>query len=184
MPDTTYSVKLRGIATPLEIPTLVDGSDVMRAIHSSIDRKLYGLNEVTSALDTINSDEDSGKRVGYASYTTTTSGVELEIDIIPHGLGVVTLLVVSITAAGSTGTPDCSITVDGTNYEQTIQGVGDFIICKLADIEGNVIKLKSSGATELAVVDVLAMYESVYLRDSASKYLQDSDNKFLRVGRA
>ena len=183
MPDSTYSIKLRGIGVPLEIPTLVDGSDVKRAIHSSIDRKLYGLKGLTSTLVTINSDEDSDKQVAYISYTTTTAGVELEIDIIPHGLGTVDVLVIAITAAGSTGTPDCEISVDGVNYDQTIQGVGDFVILRLADIEGNVIKLKSSGATKLAVVDVLIMYESVYLRDSASKYLQDSADEFLRVGR-
>lgn len=183
MPNTTYSVKMRGIATPLEIPELVDGSSVRRAIHSSIDRKLSGLDEVVTTLDTVDSDEDSGKQVGYGSYVTTTAAVELEINIVPHGLGTVTLLVIAITAAGSTGTPDCQISVDGVNYDQTIQGIGDFVISKLADIEGNVIKLKSSGATKLAIVDVLVMYESDYLRDSASKYLHDSANKFLRIGR-
>lgn len=183
MPDSTYSVKLRGVATPLEIPTLVDGSDVMRAIHSNIDKKLYGLKELTSTLVTINSDEDSDKQVAYKSYTTTTSGVVLEYNIITHGLGSLNLLVISITAAGSTGVPDCQISVDGANYDQTIQGVGDCAIIRLADVEANLIKLKSSGATKLAVVDILVMYESVYLRGSGSKYLIGSGGKFLRVGR-
>ena len=63
-----------------------------------------------------------------------------------------------------------------------LEGIGDHTVIQADNIAGNNIKLKSSGATKVAVVDILVMYESIYLRDSGSVYLRDSDSKFLRVG--
>ena len=182
MPDTTYAIKLRGSGVPIEIAELIDGIETGRNIHSDIDKKVRGIIERSSTLVTINGGQDSDKQIAYISYTTTTSGVALELDIISHALGSITTLVIAITAAGSSGTPDCEISLDGSNYDMLLKGVGDHTVIQADNIAGDNIKLKSSGATKVAVVDILVMYESIYLRDSGSVYLRDSGGVFLRVG--
>ncbi len=184
MSDTTYRIRLAGTGVPLEIVTLVDGVEVSRNIHSSIGRKLQGILDLAGGLTTIDGTDTATKELKYAQYTTTTVEAALEYDIVSTGLGAITALIVSIVEPGSTGTPDCLIAIDGTNFEFILQGKGDHTILRLDDIAGNNIKFKSSGATELAVIDILVMYETNFLRDVASRNLMASADEFLRVGSA
>ena len=175
MPINEYRIRLASTVTPIEID---DG----RHIHSNINAKLHGLLDLAGESTTIDGTITSTKDLYYKQYTTTTVEAILEYELSVHGLGAINSLVLSIVEAGSTGTPDCMISIDGTNFEFLLSGVGDHIVFKLADIAGNVIKIKSSGATELAVIDILAMYENQFLREVASRNLMTSADEFLRVG--
>lgn len=184
MSDTTYRIRLAGTGAPLEIAELVDGTEVSRNIHSSIGRKLHGLLDLAGGLTSIDGTDTATKELRYIQYTTTTVEAILEYAITSEGLGAVTALIVAIVEAGSTGTPDCLISLDGTNFIYSLSGVGDHIIARLDDLAGNTIKFKSSGATELAIVDILVMYETSFLREVASRNLMTSADEFLRVGSA
>lgn len=144
-----YKIHYRGSATPIEIQELADGSDSVRVIHSNIDKVVGGSIEKSAGATSTD--------VKYKSYTTTTTGVAIEhATIFNDNLGaVVDFLMIVITAAGSTGTPDVELTIDGTNYEHLLSGVDDFMILRPAGLDSANIKIRSSGATELAVVDLL-----------------------------
>lgn len=145
-----FKIQYAGSATPIEIQELADGSDTVRAIHSNVDKVIGGSIEKSGGSTAANV-------AGHLSHLTTTAAVSIEdATIFNDNLGaVVDFLMITITAAGSTGTPDVQIALDGTNYEQTISGIGDFIINRPAGLDSANIKIKSSGATTVAIVDIL-----------------------------
>jgi len=145
-----FKIQYAGSATPIEIQELADGSDTVRAIHSNIDKVVGGSIEKSAGATSTNVK-------GHLSHTTTAAAVSIEdATIFNDNLGaVVDFFMITITGAGSSGTPDVEIAIDGTNYEFLIQGIGDFCIFRPAGADSANIKIKSSGATTLAVVDLL-----------------------------
>ena len=145
-----YKVLYTASATPIEVVTLVDGVTTQRNIHSDIDKIIGGSIEKSASTTSTNIKAK-------LPYRTTAVGVSIEhADIFNDNLGaVVDFLVVSIKDAGSTGTPDVELTVDGANYEHVLSGIGDFMVLRLANLDSANILIRSSGATEVADVDIL-----------------------------
>ena len=145
-----FKIQYAGSATPIEIQELADGSDTVRAIHSNVDKVIGGSIEKSAGATATNIK-------GHLAHTTTAAAVSIEdATIFNDNLGaVVDFLMIVITGAGSSGTPDVEISIDGTNYELFIQGIGDFEILRPAGLDSANLKIKSSGGTELAVVDIL-----------------------------
>lgn len=145
-----FKIQYAGSATPIEVQELVDGATESRHIHSDIDKIIGGNIEKSAGATSTNVKAK-------LSYTTMTGAVAIEdATILNDNLGaVVDFVMVTITGAGSSGTPDVQITVDGTNFEHLLSGVGDFTILRLNNLDSANIQVKSSGATEVAVVDIL-----------------------------
>ena len=145
-----YKIRYSGGATPIEIQELSDGVTTSRHMHSDVEKTVGGSIEKSGGSTSTNI---KGK------FTHTTETTERAIEhssIFNDNLGaVVDFLMIAITAAGSSGTPDVKITLDGTNFEHLLSGVGDFTILSPAGLDSANIRIKSSGATELAVVDIL-----------------------------
>jgi hypothetical protein len=150
---TTYKIQYAVSATPIEEVTLNDGADTARAVHSDIDKSVGGSKEISCSTAATN--------VNYKDYTTTTGYVTLDAATIYNTtITNADFLMVKIREAGSTGTPDVFIHVAGVNDVIKLSGIGDATLLRLNAIEGLNLKLKSSGATELAKVDILYGLES------------------------
>ena len=145
-----YKIRYAAGAIPIEIQELNDGTTFPRYMHSEVSKPIGGSIEKSGGSTSTNIK-------GKFSYTTETTERSIEHStIFNDNLGaVVDFLMIAITAAGSTGTPDVKITLDGSNYEHLLSGVGDFTILSPAGLAGANIRIKSSGAIELAVVDII-----------------------------
>jgi len=144
---TNYSFEYRGSIIPKEKPTLVDGVDTTTVIYSKVDKVLGGSKSVSVG--------STATELSYASTDTDTGGQTIQSLLTGPTGDTTNFLAVFITAAASTGTPDASIAIDGTNYEIKLSGVGDFCIIPLTPQAIGTAKIKSAGSTTLATVDIL-----------------------------
>jgi len=143
---TTFKIKYSGSFTPVIEPALADGSFGNGIVHSNIDKIIAGVNELSVS--------STASDVAYKSYTTTTSSVSLNT-ITGLTLTGITFLYIAIAEAGSTGTPDVEVIIDGTNKEIKLTADQDWAVLRLSSGTGADIKLNSTASTTLAVVDIL-----------------------------
>lgn len=150
---TDFRLIYSGSVTPIEAVTLSDAVDVSRVINSNVDKVLASTIEKSFG--------SAATEIRYkSSYTTTTSGVALSHSTILNASVSVGFLFIKITGAGSSGTPDCSIAIDGgTNYSIKLSGIGDFCMIPLDDniygVPTTEVLLISSGATTVADVEII-----------------------------
>ena len=146
----TFAIKYSGKATPIEKVEAADGTKT-RIIHSNIDNIIGGSMEYELGSD--------ASFIEYKNYTTTTSEAELESAGIFNKNLNIDWMMVAITEAGASGTPDCKIKFQA--YAETfwvfLVGVGDFTIMPMRGLnkDGSTIELVSSSSSTLAKVDIL-----------------------------
>jgi len=162
-----YSV----VIEPIE-STVIAGSEAYRNIHGDIDKAVgsrvqksvgTGTDSVvdSGSNQAIDSSSDTvvtgvSDHVTYISSVTTTSGLSIEdVQYYSKNMGTLNALFIAILSAGSTGTPDVLMSIDGTNYEYSLSGAGDWMMIPLKSIDAANVKLKSSGATTVANVDIV-----------------------------
>lgn len=150
---TNYKIRYSGSAIPTEEVALADGTTISYNIHSNID-KILG-SSITKDFGTASTE------VLYDTYLTTTTPVALSAAAILNSTPDMGFLFMKIVSAGSSGTPDVLMSIDGATATQSImlKGVGDFLMIPFADniltITASSIKISSSGATEVANVEIL-----------------------------
>lgn len=146
---SNFKIKFAASALPIEEIQMTDTSQTLSGVHSSIDKSFSGGQTVTFST--------TATDVGFDDYLTTTSGVDLAsmgFSGLPQG---VKLLFIKIVSAGSSGTPDVQASIDGgSNYTILLSGVNDCTLLRLDGVATNEILLKSSGATTVANVSMLA----------------------------
>jgi hypothetical protein len=145
-----FLVRYAASALPIEQLEATDTSQSSRIVHSSIDKNLAGSGEADCGATASN--------VRYKDYTTTTSDVHLNT-IMSATLTGIDLVFVKIREAGSTGTPDCTITF-GTQIVSKLTKVDDCVLIRPSALAGSSLKFKSSGATEVAKIDIMWGLES------------------------
>ena len=145
---TTFKINYAANATPIEAIQATDTSNVASIVHSSID-KSFGGNKLLSCGTT-------STHVKYKDYTTTDAYVTLEHANIMNDAGInCDFILVKIREAGSSGTPDVVISLNASTDHIKLQNIGDVCLLPLANVAGETIAFKSSGATELSKVDIL-----------------------------
>ena len=146
----TFAIQYSGKATPIEKVEAADGSKT-RIIHSNIDKVIGGSMEYELG--------GTDHFLEYKSYTTTAAEVELgHADIFNKDLNI-DWMMVSITEAAGSGTPDCKIKFRA--YAETfwvwLIGVGDFTIMPMRGLnkDDSTVELVSTSSATLAKVDIL-----------------------------
>lgn len=141
-----YKIKYSASSTPIETITANDGTTKTSLVHSNIDKSIGGGIEIACGATATN--------VAYKEYTTTTT-TTVHLDTIT-GLTLTGLdfLMVKIKAAGSTGTPDCTVEIGGQIASKLI-GAGDVCLLRPSAAAGDTIEIFSSGATEVAKIDIM-----------------------------
>ena len=144
---SSFKIRFSINAMPIESIEMVDTSQVLTGVHSSIDKSFGGGGIVVcSAVPTDVVSEE---------YLTTTGGVLLgSIMSVPQGIKV---LFIKINSPGSSGIPDVRISVDGgVNYFFALSGTSDCLLFRSdTGLTGQDVLIKSSGATALANISIL-----------------------------
>ena len=149
----TFKIQYAASATPIESTPLTDSNNVATSVHSSIDKSVGGGKEISCSSTETN--------VSYKDYTTTVGYITLDAaTVFNRTVTDADFLMIKIREKGSTGTPDVLVHFAGVDDALKLSGVGDVMMLRPNAIEGLNIKLKSSGATELAKVDILYGLES------------------------
>ena len=149
----TFKIQYAASATPIESTQLTDTSNVATSVHSSIDKSVGGGKEISCSTVSTN--------VNYKDYTTTAAYVILDhATIYNTTITNADFLIIKIREAGSSGTPDVLVHFAGVDDALKLSGIGDVMMLRPNAIEGANIKLKSSGSTTLAKVDILYGLES------------------------
>ena len=146
----TFAIQYSGKATPIEKVEAADGSKT-RIIHSNIDKNIAGSMEYELGGD--------ASFLEYKSYTTTSAEVQLgHADIFNKDLNI-DWMMVSITEAAGSGTPDCKIKLQGLTevFWVWLIGVGDFTIMPMRGLgkDDSTVELISTSSATLAKVDIL-----------------------------
>tara|TARA_R110000744_G_scaffold40374_2_gene91582 strand:- start:1227 stop:1691 length:465 start_codon:yes stop_codon:yes gene_type:complete len=146
----TFKIQYSGRATPIEEVEAADGTKT-RIIHSNIDKSIAGSIEYTLGSD--------ASFLEYKNYTTTTSEVELgHSTIFNKNLNIDWMMVAITEAVGST-TPDCKIKFHGYGeiFWVWLKGVGDFTIMPMRSMNKDdaLIELVSSNSNSIVKVDIL-----------------------------
>lgn len=148
---TSFKIRYSASVIPTEEVQLSDTSNVSYNINSNIDKALGGSFQITAGT--------SSNSVRYKEYLTTTSAVALNHSTIFNAAITFGFLFIKIASAGSTGTPDCSISLDsGTHIWIKLQGVGDCIMIPLGGTDqlgSSVVQVSSSGATTVANLEII-----------------------------
>lgn len=146
----SFKIKYQGQATPIEVLD-ASGDATSTIVHGEIGKTIYGSMEYTLGSDS--------SFLEYKNYTTTTSDAELgSADIFNKDLNI-DWMMVAITEAAGSGTPDCKISFQG--YAEIVWvwlvGVGDFTIMPMRGLnkDDNTIELVSTSSSTLAKVDIL-----------------------------
>jgi len=146
---TEYKINYAGNVTPLEVVTLADGTTKLQAINSIIDKKFSsGIEKSFGSFTT---------QVIYTQHNTLSTSETLNIVLSADAN--LTFLYIGIVAALSSGVPLVILGVDGTPVAR-LEGVGDFMVLPLDTIDPTTITITSSGATNIAKVDILAGCEN------------------------
>ena len=146
----TFAIQYSGKATPIEKVEAADGSKT-RIIHSNIDKVIAGSMEYELG--------GTDHFLEYKSYTTTAAEVELGHSTIFNKDLNIDWMMVSITEAAGSGTPDCKIKFRA--YAETfwvwLIGVGDFTIMPMRGLnkDDSTVELVSTSSATLAKVDIL-----------------------------
>jgi len=148
---TTFKINYSASATPIEEIQATDTNNVARIIHSSIDKSIGGSKEISCSTTSTN--------VAYKDYTTTATNTTTINAITSLTLTGLDFLMVKIREAGSSGTPDVTVEI-GDQIASKIIGVGDVCVLRPSGAAGSTIEIFSSGATEVAKVDILYGIES------------------------
>ena len=146
---TAYKIKYAASATPIETLTAEDGTTKTSLVHSLIDKTIGGGAEADCGSAAAN--------ITYVDYTTTASN-STTLTTALGGVNItgIDFIMIKIREAGSTGTPDVILRlVDAAAAQQTLSGVGDVIMLRPAGWASDNYKIYSSGATELAKIDIL-----------------------------
>lgn len=175
---TLEEIRYATYIAPLEKNVFADGSDELRVPHSDLDRS-YGSKDTIIAAS-------GDEALAHHTYLTTTSGVSIEAGAGICGDSVVFAIFI-IESAGSTGTPDCEISLDGgANWDEKLVGVGDVTIMQIDSIDADTIQVRSTGATTVANIRILAKGEPEYFLDADSKNVvlttDPTDTTYLRTG--
>ena len=146
----TFAIQYSARATPIEEVEAADGTKT-RIIHSNIDKSIAGSMEYELG--------GTDHFLEYKSYTTTTAEVELgHANIFNKDLNI-DWMMVTITEAAGSGTPDCKIKFQA--YAETfwvwLIGVGDFTIMPMRGLnkDDSTVELISTSSATLAKVDIL-----------------------------
>lgn len=156
--DVTVSMQYSVSATPIEEIELSDTVSVnkIKSIHSKVEKSVGG-------GGTAMCEDGGGQSNGVdniaaeLSYQTTDSGISLNA-ITGVTLGAfVDIIVVKVVEANGSSAPtcDCQVSLDGSNYEILLTKVGDATLIRCAGLNGTTVKIKSSSASEVCLVDVL-----------------------------
>ena len=147
----TFKIQYAASATPIESTQLTDTSNVATSVHSSIDKSVGGGKEISCSTVATN--------VNYRDYTTTATTTTTLNAITGLTVSGVDFLMVKIREAVSSGTPDVTVEIGGQIASKLI-GVGDVCLLRPSGAAGTAIEIFSSGATELAKIDILYGLES------------------------
>ena len=145
-----FKIKYQGQATPLEVLDAA-GDATSTIIHGGIGKTITGGMEYELGSDS--------SFLEYTNYTTTTSEVELGGSTIFNKDLNIDWMMITITEAAGTGTPDCKIKFQA--YMETfwvwLIGIGDFTIMPMRGMNKDdaLIELISTDSTTLAKVDIL-----------------------------
>tara|TARA_R100001082_G_C4342348_1_gene150719 strand:+ start:552 stop:1025 length:474 start_codon:yes stop_codon:yes gene_type:complete len=149
----TFKIQYSGKATPIEEVEAADGSKT-RIVHSNIDKSIAGSMEYELG--------GTDHFLEYKSYTTTTGEVSLEHSTIFNKDIDVDWMMITITEAAGSGTPDCKVKLEHGSFSQEafwvkLIGVGDFTIMPMRGLnqDGSDIELASTSNSTLAKVDIL-----------------------------
>jgi hypothetical protein len=166
----TYTTDIKITALPFLEESLSDGSVIRnRSALSRISAK----NRISTAEDAY---DVSGFADGDKSWIQNIDGnLTTSYQTLEYGLGKsigdVSVFLVVINEALSTGTPDCIISIDGGSTDVfKLQGIGDFTLLRLNGIDGDQIKLKSSLSTTLAGITTIVRAVGRQFKESNSKY--------------
>ncbi len=149
--DNTFKVDYSASATPIEETLQTDTTQSSTMLHTSIDKSIGGGKVISCGATATN--------VFYQDYTTTTTTTATLTSIVSTTPTGIDFIMVKIREAGSTGTPDCSVELSGVVCAK-LSGVGDVCILRPVGLAGTAVEIFSSGATELAKVDILFGIES------------------------
>lgn len=149
---SSFTVRYSGNVTPYEIVTLADGTTTIKALHSLIDKSIGGSIEKVIG--------DTASFVKYIAYLTTTSAVPFNDPRIFNIEATLNFLSVRILSAGSSGVPTVQLTIDGTNFDITLYGIGDFCIIPMNVVNMANVQIKSNGATTVANVEIMVAEEA------------------------
>lgn len=134
---------------PIERITLVDTTTTADFVHSTIDKTLAST--IIESFGTTVTD------IKYKAYLTTTNDVALSAATIFNVTGAVTFVFIRIVSAGSSGTPNVSVTFNSIDHPIGLSGAEDFCALPLKwdnqDLSN--IKIASSGATTVANVEIM-----------------------------
>lgn len=148
---TTFKINYSASATPIEEIQATDTNNVARIIHSSIDKSIGGSKEISCSTASTN--------VAYKDYTTTATNTTTLNAITSLTLTGLDFLMIKIREAGSSGTPNVTVEI-GDQIASKIIGVGDVCVLRPSGAAGSTIEIFSSGATEVAKIDILYGIES------------------------
>lgn len=151
---TDFKLRYSGSVSPLEVVTLSDGVDAVRVINSNIDKSLSST--IEKSYGSVSTE------IKYkASYLTTITGVALSHSSILNSSADMGFLFIKISSAGSSGTPECYVSLDGgSTYRIRLLGTGDFCIIPF-DLDAQMppqtsdCYVKSGSATTAAYIEVL-----------------------------
>jgi hypothetical protein len=149
--DIAVKINYAASATPVEETVQTDTTQSSAMIHTSIDKTIGGNNSISCGATATN--------VFYQDYTTTTTTSTTLTSIVSPTPTGIDFIMVKIREVGSTGTPDCSVELSGVVAAKLI-GVGDVCILRPVGLAGTAVEIFSSGATELAKIDILYGIES------------------------
>lgn len=149
---SSFTLRYNSNVIPYEIVTLADGTTTIKSIHSIIDKGIGGSNEKVIG--------DTSTFIKYKAYTTTITGVAFTDSTILNTTGSLNFLAVKIVSAASSSTPQVEISIDGTNYDIVLYGIGDMCVVPINPTDMANIKIKSSGATTLANIEIMVAEEA------------------------
>jgi hypothetical protein len=150
MAADSFKIKYAASATPIESIVAADTTTHMSLVHSTIDKSIGGGKEIACGSTSTN--------VAYKEYITTAAGVALnDATIASATVTGVDFMIVKIKAAkdAAATAPDLDISLDGTNYEIKLIGVGDSCLLRLAALAGANIMFKSTATAGLCTIDIM-----------------------------
>ena len=145
-----FKIKYQGQATPLEVLD-ADGDATSTIVHGSIGKTITGSMEYELGSD--------ASFLEYINYTTTTGEVELGHSTIFNKDLNIDWMMITITEAAGSGTPDCKLKFQA--YAETfwvwLIGVGDFTIMPMRGLnkDDSTVEIVSTSSSTLAKVDIL-----------------------------
>lgn len=146
--DRAFKIKYAASATPTEAVEMTDATQSATMLHTSIDKSIGGGIEISCGSTAAN--------VAYVDYTTTATNTTTLNTALGGTITGIDFLMIKIREAGSTGTPDVFLRLgSGDTSPQKLSGVGDVMLLRPSGWAGADYEIYSSGATELAKVDIL-----------------------------